>query len=77
MKESVEAFLSFMVGLRKFVVMLILYTVGMYMKFSGQLTGAELVTLLKSTTIAFFGANGIEHISTTARHIFGKGSNNG
>jgi hypothetical protein len=47
--------------------MIALFAVGIIFRCHGYLSGSEFVDLLKSTTISFFAANGMEHVLTTVQ----------
>lgn len=48
-------------GLRKWSIMVILIVISIALRVSGLLSGVEMVSLLKDTTIAFMASNAIEH----------------
>jgi len=52
-------------GFRKFLIMLLLIAVGIAFRVCNLINGSELVTLLETTAVAFFGANIGEHIAAT------------
>lgn len=62
MKRKIAEILNVIFGFRKFILMLILFMVGIAFRISDLITGAEMVDLFKNTTIAFFSANGVEHL---------------
>lgn len=62
MQRKIAELLNVIFGFRKFLLMLMLFAVGIGFRTHNLIDGAEFVQLLTSTTIAFFGANGIEHI---------------
>lgn len=62
MKRQVAEVINLLFGFRKFILILILYVIGITFRCMGLINGAEMVSLFTSTTIAFFGANGVEHI---------------
>lgn len=55
-------------GLRKWSIMFILIVVSIVFRMNGLLTGLEFVALLKTSVVAFFASNSIEHV----RSIFFK-----
>lgn len=55
--------INFLNGFRKFTIMAALVVIGIIFRVSDHLTGQEFVELLRYTTIAFFSANGIEHMT--------------
>lgn len=67
MKQKIAEIINIIFGFRKFLLMLILYVVGVIFRIKGYLDGAEMVDLFKSTTLAFMGANGVEHIVTCVK----------
>lgn len=70
MRQKLAELINIIFGFRKFLLMLVLYVVGIVFRIKGLLAGAEMVDLFKSTTIAFFGANGVEHILTTVQGYY-------
>lgn len=74
MVNSVVNFLNTLQGLRKTAVMLSLIVLGAVFRVKGYMSGDNIVDLWKGTVIAFFSANGLEHISTTVKdYINAKG----
>lgn len=72
--QFVVNFLNTLQGLRKTVVMLSLIILGAVFRVKGYISGDNFVELLKNTVIAFFSANGLEHISNTVKeYINSKG----
>lgn len=67
MKQKIADFLNVIFGFRKFLLLLILYTVGVVFRCKNLVNGAELVDLFKTTTIAFIGANSVEHVVGAAK----------
>ena len=67
MTRKLADFINILFGFRKFILMMALFAVGIIFRMKGLLAGAEFVDLLKSTTISFFAANGMEHILTTVQ----------
>lgn len=47
--------------------MVLLVLVSIIFRVKDLVSGSEMVDLLKATTIAFFGANGVEHIMTVVK----------
>lgn len=62
MKQKLAELINIIFGFRKFLLMLLLVIIAVAFRISDLLTGREMVDLLQNTTIAFFSANGIEHI---------------
>jgi hypothetical protein len=62
MKQKLAELINVIFGMRKFILMVILYVVGIVFRIQNLLSGAEMVDLFKATTIAFMGANGVEHL---------------
>lgn len=62
MKQKIAEFVNILFGFRKFVLMLFVFLIAVIFRAKGLVNGSEMVDLLKSTTIAFIGANGVEHI---------------
>jgi len=74
MRQKIAEFINIIFGFRKFILMLILYAVGIIFRIENLLNGSEMVNLFSNTTIAFMGANGVEHIMTTVKeYINSKG----
>lgn len=71
MKQKIAELINIIFGFRKFLLMLVLYLVGIIFRIKGLVSGAEMVDLFKTTTIAFMGANGVEHIVTTVKEYMG------
>ena len=67
MKRQLAEFVNILFGFRKFLLMLTVVLVMIVFRIYGLVNGAEMVDLLKATTIAFFGANGVEHIMTVVK----------
>lgn len=67
MQQKIAELINIIFGFRKFLLMLVLYLVGIIFRVKGLVDGAEMVDLFKTTTIAFMGANGVEHIVTTVK----------
>ena len=63
MKQKILDWIQVFFGLRKFILMLILYSVGVVFRIHGLINGGEMVDLFKSTTIAFMSVNGLEHFT--------------
>lgn len=75
MKQKIAELINIVFGFRKFLLMLMLYVVGIIFRVKDLVSGAEMVDLFKTTTIAFMGANGVEHIMTTVKdYVAGKPS---
>lgn len=72
MKQKVAELINIIFGFRKFLLMLALFAVGIIFRVKGYLDGNQFVDLLKSTTISFFAANGVEHIVSTVKSVMGK-----
>jgi hypothetical protein len=74
MTQYIINFLNTLQGLRKTMVMLSLILLGAVFRVKGYISGDNMVDLLKGTVIAFFSANGLEHITTTVKeYINAKG----
>ena len=68
MKQKLADFIAIFLGLRKTIVMFALLLIGIVFRIEELINGEQLVTLLQSTTIAFFAANSVEHVGETIRH---------
>lgn len=62
MKRKVAEAINLLFGMRKFILMLLLLVIGSIFRVKDLVNGAEMVDLFKTTTIAFFSVNGIEHL---------------
>lgn len=71
MKSKIAEWINIVFGFRKFMLMLLLYFVGIIFRLKGLINGAEMVDLFKTTTIAFMGANGIEHVVGVCKDYMG------
>jgi len=72
--QKLAEFLNVLFGFRKLIIMALLFGVGIAFRLMGLVNGAEFVDLLKSTSVAFFAANGLEHLTTTVKeYINSKG----
>lgn len=72
--QFIVNFLNTLQGLRKTAVMMALILLGAVFRVKGYISGDNMVDLLKGTVIAFFSANGLEHITTTVKeYINSKG----
>lgn len=67
MKEKVAEFIQIFFGFRKFILMILLFGVGIIFRLHNYVDGGQFVDLMKNTTIAFFAANGFEYISSTIK----------
>lgn len=67
MTQYIINFLNTLQGLRKTMVMLSLILLAAVFRIKGYIDGNNMVDLLKGTVIAFFSANGLEHITTTVK----------
>jgi hypothetical protein len=74
MGQKLAEFLNILFGFRKTIIMVLLFAVGIVFRLMNLVNGSEFVDLLKSTSVAFFAANGLEHITTTVKeYINSKG----
>ena len=64
---KLKDFVSLLSGFRKFTIMFLLMVVGASFRIYGYISGAEMVDLLKFTVIAFFSANGLEHMTSVVK----------
>lgn len=62
MKQRLAEFVNIIFGFRKFLILLALYLIAVIFRINSLLSGDEMVRLIEPTTIAFIGANGVEHI---------------
>lgn len=63
--EFLKKLIGLTQGVRKFVVMLLIFSVGVYFRLKDYVNGVEFVELIKVTAVAFFGANLMEHVKST------------
>ncbi len=74
MGQKLAEFLNVVFGFRKLIIMVMLFGVGIIFRLMNLINGTEFVNLLNSTSVAFFAANGLEHITTTVKeYINSKG----
>ena len=67
-------FLNVIQGLRKTAVMFGLMAIAVVLRIKGYMDGTNVSDLLKGTAVAFFAANGLEHVTTTVKtYINSKG----
>lgn len=62
MKQRLAELINVLFGFRKFLILLIVYLIAVVFRVHNLINGDELVRLMEPTTIAFIGANGVEHI---------------
>ncbi len=74
MKQKLAELINVIFGMRKFILMMILYIVGIVFRLMNLVSGAEMVDLFKATTIAFMGANGVEHLVMAVKSYNSKGT---
>lgn len=67
MTQKLADFIGALLGLRKTIVMFSLLIIGIAFRISNLINGAQLVDLLKATTIAFFAANSVERVGETVK----------
>lgn len=73
MKKKLAELINIVFGFRKFLLMLLVYLLGVIFRLKDLINGAEMVDLFKTTTIAFMSANGVEHIIDGVKSAMGKG----
>lgn len=56
-------------GIRKLLVMLLILIVGVSFRLTEYLNGTELVELIKTCAVGFFGANLTEHIVSGVKSV--------
>jgi len=54
-------------GFRKFLIILIIITIGISFRLCNLINGSEMVELLKVTGASFFAANLVEHVTNTIK----------
>jgi hypothetical protein len=62
MKKKIAEIINVIFGFRKFLLMAFVVVIAIVFRVKDYIDGAEMVDLLKNVSIAFMGANGIEHI---------------
>jgi len=62
MKQRLAELINVIFGFRKFLILLAIFIIGVVFRLKGLVSGGEMVDLFKATTLAFMGANGVEHI---------------
>ena len=65
---KIQEIVNTLLGLRKFIVMGALISIGTIFRIKGLLSGGELVDLWKATSIAFMASNSIERMGETIKH---------
>lgn len=74
MRQKLAELINVIFGFRKFILMMALFAIGIIFRLKGYVDGGQFVDLLKNTSISFFAANGLEHITTTVKqYIDSKG----
>jgi hypothetical protein len=67
MRQKIAEIINVIFGFRKFLLMLLVFLVAVVFRVANLINGSEMVDLLKSTTLAFMGANGVEHVVAAAK----------
>lgn len=67
MKQKLAELINVIFGFRKFLILLVLYAIAIIFRIKGLINGDEMVRLIEPTTIAFIGANGVEHIVSAVK----------
>lgn len=67
MKQRLAELVNIIFGFRKFLILLALYLIAIIFRVNGLISGDEMVRLIEPTTIAFLGANGVEHIVSAVK----------
>jgi hypothetical protein len=67
MKQKIAELINVVFGFRKFLILLVLYAIAIIFRIKGLINGAEMVQLIEPTTIAFIGANGVEHVVSAVK----------
>lgn len=70
MQQKIAEFINVIFGFRKFLILLALYAIAIIFRVKGLLNGDEMVRLIEPTTIAFIGANGVEHIVSAVKEHY-------
>jgi len=66
-RERIRELLLVVNGFRKLTLMAVLVIVGVVFRVLDYISGAELVELLKNTTVAYMAGNGIEHMTNAVK----------
>jgi hypothetical protein len=73
MVQYLVNFLNSLQGMRKTIVMFSLIVITSVFRVKGYLSGDNMSDLLKSTVIAYFGSNSVEHFTTMVKeHLTSK-----
>jgi len=67
MRQKLAELINIIFGFRKFILMMLLFAIGIVFRLNDKVNGQEFVDLMKNTAIAFFAANGIEHLTETVK----------
>jgi hypothetical protein len=70
MKDKVIEIVELLIGLRKFLIICALYIIGVVFRIKNLISGAEMVDMMKNTTIAFMASNGIERATSMIGSYF-------
>jgi hypothetical protein len=67
MRQKLIELLDVIQGFRKFIVMLLLITIGVAFRLGNVISGSDFVNLLQGTTVAFMASNAVENIGSTVK----------
>lgn len=70
MRQKLAELIDIIYGFRKFIAFMLLFITGVLFRLKGQVDGGQFVDLMKSVSIAFFAANGIEHFTEAAKSFY-------
>jgi hypothetical protein len=65
--DFVSEFLDYLMGFRKFVAFMCVFTVAVVFRYKNFMDGAEVTDLLKNTFLAFCGSNSVEHMTSMVK----------
>src|ERR1044072_7955616 len=68
MKQKIAEIINVIFGFRKFLLMLLVFLIAVIFRVGNLINGSEMVDLLKSTTLVFMGANGVEHVVVAVKN---------
>jgi len=67
MRQTWDDFWELFQGMRKFLIMLIVFTIAVVFRCKDLVDGVQVVDLLKSITLAYLATNGVEHMTNAVQ----------
>lgn len=67
MNQKLQEFLDVLMGFRKFIAFLMLFSIAVIFRVESLVDGSQFVDLMKNVCISFFAVNGVEHFTLMAR----------